>query len=188
MSSRRYNRLTSLQAVQDASVAEGDCWLWRGYTTSNGIPYGYMGGQRLPVRRIVWLLQLKPAQRLADLLRDGVPPAGPVLYSTHCGEPMCVNPDHVRVTTRQQALARTRRTGAINNTKRRQSIAAAWRRRPDIKLTPELARAIRSSDKSALQLSRELGLNHETVSKVRRGELWAEIVASPWAGMGARRA
>lgn len=172
---RRYNRVRSLQDVRAVCALEGDCWLWQGHVTSGGIPYGYMDGQRAPLRRIVWLLQ------------GGAPHAEGRIYTTTCGEPRCVNPAHVRATSRGAALAQARRSGAINELRRRQAIAATWRQRPEAKLTLELARALRSSDKSSVQLARELGLSHCTVAKVRRGESWAEIVASPWAGLGARR-
>lgn len=88
--------------------------------------------------------------------------------------------------SRADMLAQLRATGAINETRRVQSIAAAVRRRPGLVLDMETARALRADDRSALAIERATGINHETVSKVRRGKLWRELVASPWAGMGGR--
>lgn len=168
------HRKLQLDTLYSHCTHEGDCWLWQGYCTGAGTPYGHLHGKHIAVRRAVLLLQGHP------------PLTGQQIASTHCGEGLCVNPAHIRVTTRKALLNQLRRSGAINDLRRVQSIAAS-KRLVAPRLTIEQARALRADPRSALQIERDTGISHTLVSKVRRGEMWREIVASPWAGLGARR-
>lgn len=173
--SRPNRRALRLETLLDRCMVDGDCWIWQGYYAGkSGIPAGYLHNRRVSVRRAVLELQGKP-----------LPGPGEIAVCRH-GERGCVNPAHILVISRADMLAQLRATGAINETRRVQSIAAAVRRRPGLVLDMETARALRADDRSALAIERATGINHETVSKVRRGKLWRELVASPWAGMGGR--
>lgn len=164
-----------LETLLDRCVAEGECWIWQGYYARKGAyPSGYLNNRRVSVRRAVLELQGKP-----------LPGPGEIAVCKF-GERGCVNPDHIEVISRAAMLQRLRDSGAINETRRVQGITAAVRRRPGLVLDIETARALRADNRSALEIERATGINHTTVSKVRRNRLWREIVASPWAGMGER--
>lgn len=163
----------TLENLPARCLPDGDCWIWQGYYTASGIPAGYLNGQRMTVRRIVLVLQGRRA-----------PGPGAIAVCRH-GERGCVNPDHIEVITRAKNLARLRESGRINELLRVQGIAATWRRRAPV-LTLEKARALRSDPRSGMQIERDEGISHTLVAKVRYAQVWREITASPWAGMGAR--
>jgi hypothetical protein len=88
----------------------------------------------------------------------------------------------MRVTTKRAVI---RRTSKRPDVRRRVMVATALYRRPLGKITMEQARYIRESGKTLTTLSAELGISVAWVSKVRRGEAWKELRASPFSGLGA---
>lgn len=168
------HRKITLDSLPTHCVEEGECWLWQGYTTAGRVPYGYLHGKRTAVRRIVLLL------------RDGRALGPQQVASTTCGDPLCVRPDHIRVTTRSKQLARAWRDGTINNTLRVLRITATQRKGAKAKLSQETARAIRASSVPGTQLAPQLGVSVHLVNRVRAGKSWRELTG-PWAGMGARK-
>lgn len=64
------------------------CWIWVGATSyrKNGPKYGYLvvKGKKMVARRLVYYLWKVLPQPLGDFT-----------VSTSCGNPLCVNPDHL---------------------------------------------------------------------------------------------
>ena len=66
--------------VRARLVASGDCLLWPG-AIHHGQPVARLGGQIVPVRRLLWREEF--GEPPARLVRD-------------CGEPRCCRPSHMR--------------------------------------------------------------------------------------------
>lgn len=119
------------------------CWLWLGAAG----PYGHgMYGADGRVNRY--------AHRLAYTLYRGEIPAGMCVLH-NCDSGWCVNPDHLRLGTRQD-----------NNEDRR------IRGRAAKKLTRDQAEEIRLSVESGAGLARRFGVSQSMVSVIRSGKYW----------------
>lgn len=92
------------------------------------------------------------AHRLAYMRAKGAIPRG--FHIDHlCRVTNCVNPDHLEAVTPGENVRRTRQ----------------------VKLTPDLVRMIRASEKSGYELARDLGVSKSLVSAVRLRKVWADI-------------
>lgn len=153
---------------------EGDCLRWKQAKSGCGQPkYCFkIEGQQYgrQVRQIAWAMAGNP------------PLTGNQVMTVTCGNKDCLNHEHLKVTTRAAVIAKTARTPDV---RRRVMVAASTYRRKTAKITMEQARYIRGSDKTLTQVASELGISVAWASKVRRGEVWRELVASPFAGLGA---
>lgn len=150
---------------------DGDCWLWNHARGEAGCPkYGTrVEGEAVNVhlRRPVWQMA-NPGKSIGNRM-----------VSPSCGNPTCLNPDHLVLRTKGQVL---REMMARPDVRARRSVASMRHRNRNAKLDMEKARYIRSSDKTLVQLGAELGVSLETVSRVRRGVAWQEG-ANPFAGL-----
>ncbi len=144
------------------TIEEGDCMLWTGRAEQGKFPrFG-----RLPVRRALW-----------TLVNDGVPHG--LQVGCKCGTPLCVNPDHL--------IARTKSKALRGIPKKPDVIAriTLTKRATHGKLSMEIARAIRASDKSCRELDREYGLCAGKAWKIRNNLTWKDG-SNPFTGLGAR--
>lgn len=123
------------------------CWLWKG--TKNGYGYGIflMQGER-PVR----------AHRYSYEFFKGKIPTGKIIMHT-CDNPPCVNPDHLRVGTKEEnnkdTAIKRRHNYGINH----------W----NGKLSDDDVKNIReSSDKQAV-LAKRYGVSQSHISHIKRG-------------------
>ena len=66
-----------------------DCWVWTAVTDSNGYGLIRVDGRMRSTHRVAWELTNEP-------IPDGM------FLDHRCGNPLCVNPAHLRVTTRSQ--------------------------------------------------------------------------------------
>lgn len=65
-----------------------ECWSWKGPKNGTGYPQFHYNGRLVSARKILW-----------NLIAEQQVPAGKVLTST-CASSDCMNPDHIKVTTR----------------------------------------------------------------------------------------
>jgi hypothetical protein len=149
----------------------GECWIWQGGVSGTGYPImkasGYKSGCQL-VRRVVVELsgrELKPRQPIA----------------ASCGDKMCCNPDHLKLSTWSLIGKRAAKDGAFSGVARANKIAAA-RRVAHAKLTEDQAREIRLSTESGPVLAERYGINRSRVNAIKRGEAWKDY-SSPWRGL-----
>lgn len=164
--SRRSISLATLEARCDHV---GECWMWRGGTIGKTTPAGSLNGKRMSVRRAVWALLGNPAMQPGEVL------------STTCGELRCVNPAHIRKTTKAAQMARRNKSGKGEAV--RVARIAANKRKHAAKLDATTVARIRASDETGLALAAKLNVHHSLISAIRRGKTWrtASPLAMPWA-------
>lgn len=148
----------------------GECLEWQGYSTKSGTPQVSHDGKMIAVRRLLLKLQ-------------GIELKSAMFASCSCGNSRCVRPEHIVRRTQQQHLAKMSNIGPYNPAAR--IAKSTMKRRQRSRMTMEMAREIRASEKSSQQLAEELGFGRQTISRIRFGQTWKEI-SSPFAGLGAR--
>lgn len=152
----------------------GECWIWK-KSLQAGVPAIRIPTADDPKRPLVNVRRWIAVQQGKKV--DGL------FATTKCGDPLCVNPEHVVLMTRKQLGKRAGATMSRNeNPARRAKRAAARIRRGDIKVGPEIARQIRSGDKTTTQWAEELGCSRKTIWLVLAGKTWIEH-NSPFAGL-----
>lgn len=77
-----------------------DCWVWTAATDSDGYGQVKVDGRYRRAHRVAWEMTNGP-------IPDGM------VIDHRCGNPSCVNPDHLRATTHSQNMQH--RTGANKN-------------------------------------------------------------------------
>lgn len=148
----------------------GDCREWTG-CLQNGVPFVTSSGKRWLVRRLI--LSLQGREIAAD--QYAVP---------RCGNPLCVNPMHIQVRSEKLHLKKCGETPPRSI--RQKSIKLAeYSRKHRSHLTMEVAREIRLSPLSGPELAKAYDCCRSTVSKIRRGQSWAEHTGV-FGGLGAR--
>ena len=146
---------------------EGECQVWVGYIQ----PPDKTGRPRRPRLRI----RMNGKRHLIDarLLRwtsvHGAPPKGRVVRLT-CGNPLCMQVEHMRLGTKSEVLAESYR---LHEAKTRIA-RALGNRKTRGKLTLEIARAIRASDAKNVELARLYGVSHQLIYAVRKGLSWPD--------------
>lgn len=142
-------------------IGEGGCWDWRG-GFDHGAPILTFreGGKR--VKRSVRALLTTPR-----------PDCRP---SANCGNPRCVNPEHVVWLTRRQLMLRQ----GPHTLAHRLAIRASKRAQAK-KLDLGKAREIRArlaEGATKGDLAREYGVHRSMVRWIETGQAWAEV--TPW--------
>lgn len=125
----------------------GDCWLWTGCRLSNGYGQFYYKGRN------------HGAHRVSYILSHGEIPEGCVVMHS-CDNPQCVNPAHLSLgshTDNMKDMAR----------KLRQA---------NRKLTPDDVRKIRKAEGSLRAIGRKFGVDHATISQIKKGLIWKEVI------------
>jgi hypothetical protein len=140
-----------------AVAGPNDCWLWTGATTKNG--YGAFNAGR----------QQRVATHVALVLSGKPRPAAPEDVALHgdCSNPRCVNPNHLRWGTHKENAEDKYRLRRQNVPRGEQSGMA--------KLTDDQVRYIRSSERTGVELSKELGISRAMVSLIRNRIRWAHV-------------
>ena len=93
-----------------------------------------------------------------------VEPGQPV--EATCGEKLCVNPAHMRPTTRKAVARKAAQQGAFSSMARAAKIAEA--RRLGSKLTDEQVAYIRASAAPHVHIAARFGVSKQYVSAIRR--------------------
>ena len=145
---------------------DADCMLWHGRRDRANQPK--IGG--LSARRVTWKLA------------NGEIPKKRVVTVT-CQNSMCLNPDHLALTTRGDVVRKT--SGRLDVNVRKKASGRRFAREKLSKITMDIARSIRASDKTAADLAQELGVSPSLIYKVRSNRSWVES-ASMWAGLAVK--
>ncbi|WP_343638999.1 hypothetical protein [Roseateles sp.] len=168
-------RLNSIKTVEDLM---GRCvvddltghWVWKG-GQSQGQPRAYW------IHPVTGLEQSSHGRRAAKVLERGADlPKGQRAYGT-CGNPLCVNPEHVAVGTRKQECAFHVKQGTLRNNPRRKA-ATLISNRAKSKLTMQDVEYIRSSPKLGTDLAKEFGVSTTAISNVRIGRTFRTEAAN----------
>lgn len=143
-----------------AKAGPDECWLWTG--GGRGGKYGLIqeegkGGKTIGVHRLSW--EIANGQSI---------PVG--MYVMHsCDTPLCVNPAHLFLGTPADNVNDMIAKG------RKRTVAPVGNGNGKAKLTPELVRYIRASEKSMAELARELKLSFNAIRGVRIGRTWSHV-------------
>lgn len=145
-------------------VPESGCWIWIGAietqpkSRTNNLEYGKMTfqGKLVKAHRVAWML-----------LRGEIPTNKHVLHK--CDVPLCVNPDHLYIGTNHDNINDKVARG------RTSSVSHPGMKHAGAKLTDDDVRAIRASNKHALELAKEYGICWGHIYRLRRIERWRHI-------------
>ena len=157
--------------IQSHAIERDGCWIWHGATASTGnVPVIRYNNKSTAVRRAI-------------LIDRGASVEG-YLATYTCGNPLCVNPDHVERVSRaklQKRVAAKQSEG--QKAMKGRNIAMAIRASsPRIKRSMELAREIRAAEGTQREIAKRYGVGQPEVSAIRRGATWREYVRCPMTG------
>ena len=154
-----------IDRIQASAVHDGDCWRWIGARQSRGqTPCMTWNGKVGNVRRFI-------------LLERGVPMKG-LLAWTSCGNQHCVNPAHAVPATR--AVVSTASHAAMDEAARalRAMRTAHAVRARGVKLSMEIADAIRDDERPQRTIAAEYGISQHTVQSIKAGLMWRKYTAA----------
>lgn len=153
---------------------DGDCWIWQGIASKGGVPKinvhcgrGKNGRSVLSARRVVW-----------EALKGPIPEGKYITPS--CGQPGCLNPEHLVYTTKAKIAAQI---GARPDVKAKKAAAGAGERSHRAILTRAQVAEIRATSESPKKLAAMYGCSPSSIGKARRGETWQDYT-NPFAGLG----
>jgi len=149
-----------LRYLSKVYVNDTGCWIWHGATINSG--YGcinYLGARR-PAHRVFWSI----------FNNTNVDSIGDIMHS--CDNRLCVNPQHLKLGTRQENLADMNAKG--RGVKGRPSKVRGSKHKL-AKLTEATALKIKKagSYSEAVQLGIDFGVSKSTARRVYYGSLWA---------------
>lgn len=163
----------TLEEIKTRCIEEGECWIWQGAVNADGYPLVTREHVTMLARRVVATLAGKPPA-----------PGQPVICS--CRDRLCLNPEHLALSTKKKVQRATAKTVDYKNPARLAKLSASSRSRASVKLSPEAAEEIRYSSDSSPILAKKYGVHPSLIRKIKRGELWRDHRACPFAGLGAR--
>lgn len=148
---------------------EDPCWEWRRRYAIPTPVIRFMGEMR-GVRRVILYLQGRLALKGTR-----------AVATARCGNPHCVNPDHISSTTRTIIGRRAaRKSSSVERTARaRRAVLNS----PRTRLSAQDAADIRASSLNNRELAEHYGVAKSTIARVRRGETWRDAALNPWAGL-----
>ena len=159
--------------IKARCIEEGECWIWQGAMSQRLYPMVSYNGKTTPVRRVVCML-------------DGRPPKKGQPIECACENRQCVRPSHMKATTMVKLGKKTAKAGYLSTKAKCAKVSAAHRSSGRAKLSVEKAQEIRESTETGAKLAIKYGVDESIVNRVRRGLLWKNYAATPFAGLGAR--
>lgn len=163
----------TMEWVKDRCVEDCDCLVWTCWSDHGDQPRHRFRSDEMDSTR-----HLRPI--VYQYIGQKKQAKGTVVVMT-CGNTLCLNPAHMKQITRAEHLRRNNQSVAAKARKSANVTKAIRAQRA--KLTMDQARYVRASDKTLSALAGELGVSFQLLSKVRRGEAWPELQASPFAGL-----
>lgn len=152
----------TLDDIKARCHEDGDCLVWSGRTNAKGYP---KHGQTLLRRRVLEFTA-------GELKRSE-------LASVTCGNPSCLNPDHIRKASKSTVALEVNKRADVQ-AKRTASNRRTARSRL-AKLSIEKAREIRASSEPGKVLAERYGVSDDLISKVRHDKAWVET--TPFSGL-----
>lgn len=155
----------------------GDCWEWQSFT-HNGRPVVHF-------KSTTGKNTCAPTRLLVAKLWDKKVPTGFKCVPS-CGNPLCVNPEHIKVISQRDHL---KRASKVSHTQGNEQLRAAkiaeTRRAQHAKLDWEKVNAIRESEMSHRKLGAQYGVSLTVIGRIKRNEAWREHNAktNPFAGL-----
>lgn len=139
-----------------------ECWPWMAATQRNGYgAFAVRHGDVRPASRVAWMIYHD----------QEIPPEAWVLHS--CDNPPCVNPDHLRLGSRQDNvddMVRRRRHWS-----HRGAYSTAGKSNGRAKIDPAVVAMIReraASGETQESIARDVPVSRSQVGAIARGESW----------------
>lgn len=144
----------TIESLLARTVEVGPCLEWTGYFR-NSTPLVFHNGRVRGVRRVIRELQNKK-------IIEGV------FFGTNCGNPKCVNPDHIAARNQKTHVQQMSKKVDYMHPSRllKLSNSAQVRR----KLTDEQLHIILTSDKTRRVLGEEFSVHPSLISRIRQGK------------------
>jgi HNH endonuclease len=140
-------------------IEETGCWEWTG--TMNGGKYPMIS---FPVKtEIGSAMVLKVAHRISYSFKHGDIPDD-VTVRRSCGNPKCVNPDHLYISSRQDTLVDMYNNGGFDHSKGEDQ----W----NSKLTQEQVLQIFSDSRKNKEIALDYGVNRTAIAAIKSGRNW----------------
>lgn len=162
MSGRPKNFPPLIERIKARCRMDGGCWVWTG---------DLKHGKRIATP----ILNAVNVRRYAYIHEMGEP-RDKWRVVNHCGDPMCINPQH------QRAMSPSAYTSRANKNRIRSTWGAAISRgRSDFKLRPIVGeiRERLNAGETGISIAARYGISRSAVSDLKRGRTWREV--SPWA-------
>jgi hypothetical protein len=147
------DKLTLQWLLDRAEDDGGGCLVWTGSANNGKEPRTMLAGQRILVRKEIWLLA-----------HEGCTPPAGAFFGVNCRTPKCVHPDHVVARTRQQALK-----GCARNPDA--ALRATLTIRAKSKLQQDRVDMILADERPATQVAPEHGISAAMVNFIRAGKM-----------------
>ena len=138
-----------IKRIEEKSVEVGDCWIWQGAMNQHKLPITCYRGKTMSAQRAI--------AKHKHIMRDGL-----VAYAK-CGNPACVNPEHVGVATKSERIKAG--WAKVNKEVLARKISKSKAGRTGI--TDAIVSEIRLSNETTMELARRLELDKRTVSRIR---------------------
>lgn len=157
--------IVALKDVHDRCREDGGCWMWMQGKGSCGYPQAQIKGhgQKL-VRR--WVMEQKLGRPLFP--RE--------LVASRCGERLCCNPEHLKLTNYSEVQSHAWKSGARQptslNAQREKAAKSGFTR-----LNWEIVGEIRSrlaAGETTTAVAAAFGVHVSHVKRIRRGDAWRE--------------
>ena len=158
----------TVERIYERADLVGKCRIWTGFL-QNRVPHIYdpFKGRMVPVR-----------VALAELIGKKGKPGG--FWIARCGNPQCVEAEHMRSLTRSEFSRHMSRT-LQNAHPMKHAIRIAKSAKSRRKLTDEQIRYILTSPEPRDKVAAVVGCHPSLVSRYRRGESGHTLASNPWA-------
>ena len=171
----------SLDHLKERCVECGECWEWKGAIRKRRWPTiafrrdwgdGFSANRQFYVRHLMYWHKHGKHPVLGRYRA----------ITVKCGNPLCVNPDHILLQTRKQLAAKTAAAGHYKSLTRRIKLANI--KRKTSKLSDEAVAEIRLADSRPADMARKHGISVTYAYMLRKGQWRKDYGASnPFAAL-----
>jgi hypothetical protein len=161
----------TIESMKAQTTEEGDCLLWNG-VMCNKVPYVRHEGTYQSARKVFLIVAGKKIRQ------------GAKYFATSCGNPDCVNPEHIISRTQKEHMAHCAKQLPFSPSEHIRRAKIAKNKRATIgKLTEAQADEIRLSDESGPVLGATYGVSRSLVNKIKRCVAWRIQSQNPFRGL-----
>ncbi len=150
------------------TIDDAGCLVWQ-RSCCNGHPAVRVGEKTILVRRYLWEKQ-----------HGTIDPGKVIRMACECK--LCVNPEHMKLTTYKQIGKECGKLGLMSGAKRSAKIAATKRLGKQSKMTEEAVNMLRSGQIKATQAPDQFGITYAHARKIIRGDAWRDF-KNPFAAL-----
>lgn len=133
-------------------VTESGCVIWDGWVDRDGYGRIKIGSSNYAVHRVAWELNFGP-----------IPYGMSVCH--HCDVPACINQTHLFIGNNSDNVA--------DKVAKHRQARGSMRR--SAKLTERDVTAILQSNRTALELARQYGIDRSKIYRIRSGDSWKHV-------------